>query len=35
MAVPYDIYCGNFTIDEFLKIPLKENNMLVFNPKTY
>jgi transposase InsO family protein len=35
MAVPYDIYCGNFTIDAFLKIPLKENNMLDFNPKTY
>ena len=31
MAVPYDAYCGNFTFDEFLKIPLKEK-MVDFNP---
>lgn len=34
MAAPYDAYCGNFTFDELLKIPLKEK-MVDFNPKTY
>ena len=24
MAAPYDVYCGNFTLNEFLKIPLME-----------
>ena len=33
-AWPYDVYSGNFTFDEFLKIPLKEKS-LDFNPKTY
>lgn len=34
MAAPFDVYCGNFIVDQFLKIPLKEN-MLDLNPKTY
>jgi hypothetical protein len=24
MAVPFEVYCGNFTLNEFLKIPLME-----------